>query len=73
MSRLPSSRQIIKVLLRHGFDFVSQKGSHRKYINGSKVVIVPHPKKEIPVGTFRSIVRQSGLTMNDFNKESAES
>ena len=66
MSRLPSSRQIIKVLLQHGFDFVSQKGSHRKYKNGNRVVIVPHPKKEIPIGTFRSIVRQSGLTMNDF-------
>jgi len=30
------------------------------------IVIVPHPKKEIPVGTFSSIVRQSGLTKGDF-------
>jgi predicted RNA binding protein YcfA (HicA-like mRNA interferase family) len=28
--------------------------------------IVPVPKKEIPIGTFRSIVRQSGLKLEDF-------
>jgi len=30
-------------------------------------VIVPHPKKEIPLGTFRSIVKQSGLSKEDFD------
>ena len=66
MSRLPTSQKIIKVLLRHGFTFVSQKGRHRKYKSTDKIVIVPHPRKEIPIGTFRSIVRQSGLTVNNF-------
>ena len=31
-----------------------------------KTVIVPSPRKEIPIGTFRSIVRQSGLSTDDF-------
>jgi predicted RNA binding protein YcfA (HicA-like mRNA interferase family) len=66
MPKLFSSHHIIKVLLNNGFTFISQKGSHRKYKKGSKTVIVPHPKKEIPVGTFRSIVRQSGLDINVF-------
>jgi len=57
----------IKVLLENGFLFVSQKGSHQKYRKGKFVLIVPHPKKEIPVGTFRSIIRQSGLTKDKFN------
>lgn len=38
-----------------------------KNIMASRTVIVPHPKKEIPIGTFRSIVRQSGLTIGDFS------
>ena len=66
MSKLPSSHTILKVLLAHGFDFVSQKGSHRKYRKAGRIVIVPHPKKEIPMGTFRSIIRQSGLNQEDF-------
>ncbi len=66
MSKLPSSHQIIKVLMKQGFRFVSQKGSHQKYKKDIRTVIVPHPKKQIPIGTFRSIVRQSGLDMNIF-------
>jgi len=66
MSKLPSSRSIINTLLRNGFIFVSQKGSHVKYQKANKTVIVPSPRKQIPMGTFRSIVRQSGLSEEDF-------
>jgi len=66
MSRLLSSSQIIKTLLKFGFQLVSQRGSHQKYQKEGFTVIVPSPGKEIPIGTFRSIVRQSGLTVNDF-------
>ena len=70
MPRLHSSIYIIKVLEKHGFIFISQKGSHIKYrkTNDETVttVIVPSPKKEIPIGTFRSIVRQSKLSIEDF-------
>jgi len=66
MSKLLSSDQIIKTLLKFGFYFVSQRGSHQKYQKEGMTVIVPSPRKEIPTGTFRSIVRQSGLSMNDF-------
>jgi len=61
MPKLLSSKEIIKVLKAHGFVFVSQRGSHAKYRKGSATTIVPTPRKEIPLGTFRSIVRQSGL------------
>jgi predicted RNA binding protein YcfA (HicA-like mRNA interferase family) len=66
MSKLLSSAQIISILLKHGFLFVSQRGSHQKYQKEGFTVIVPAPRKEIPIGTFRSIVRQSGLLINDF-------
>ena len=66
MAELYSSRAIVNVLLRHGFIFISQKGSHKKFRKGERTVIVPDPKKEIPLGTFASILRQSGLTKEDF-------
>ena len=66
MSKLPSSRLIIKILEKNGFEFVSQRGSHKKFRKGNRMVIVPDPRKEIPIGTFRSIIRQSGLTLEDF-------
>jgi predicted RNA binding protein YcfA (HicA-like mRNA interferase family) len=66
MPKLHSSRHIIAVLLRHGFVEVSQRGSHKKFRNAERIVIVPDPRKEIPLGTFFSIVRQSGLRREDF-------
>ncbi len=66
MTKLPSSTKVIKVLTRHGFHFKSQKGSHQKYTNGNRIVIIPSPRKEIPIGTLRSISRQSGIDFNEF-------
>ncbi|MEQ1835380.1 MAG: type II toxin-antitoxin system HicA family toxin [Candidatus Nitrotoga sp.] len=66
MAELYSSRAIVNILLRHGFIFISQKGSHKKFRKGERTVIVPDPKKEIPLGTFASILRQSGLSKKDF-------
>jgi len=72
MSKLYSSNQIIKVLRKKGFMFVSQKGSHVKFrkLSGkiSFTVIIPADRKEIPFGTFRSILRQANLTIEDFKK-----
>ncbi len=72
MPRLFSSGQIARVLERHGFALVSARGSHAKFrnvVSGIKhTAIVPLGKKEIPHGTFRSILRQSGLTIEAFEK-----
>lgn len=68
MSRLFSSQEIINVLQQHGFQFISQKGSHKKFKKGNRTVIIPDPKKEVPKGTFNSILRQSGLQKEDFYK-----
>jgi len=49
--------------------FVSQKGLHTKYRNKKLTVIVPRHGKEVPYGTFRSILRQSNLAEGDFKKK----
>ncbi len=70
MPKPHSFREIVSVLLRAGFELVSQKGSHGKFkyekSSAMRIVIVPLAKREIPYGTFRSIVRQSGLSEDEF-------
>ncbi len=69
MPKLYSSAAIVKVLLKNGFIFISQKGSHakfRKVGNPVLTVIVPMAKREIPFGTFRSILRQAHLSEENF-------
>jgi len=71
MPKLYSSAEILKVLHRNGFVFISQKGSHIKYRksgNPTLTVIIPADRKQIPTGTFNSILTQSGLTKDDFEK-----
>lgn len=69
--RLHSSADVISTLEAEGFVFVSQRGSHVKYRKtGSPTltVIVPAGRKQIPRGTFRSIVRQSRLSETAFEQ-----
>lgn len=70
MPRLFSSVRVVLVLERNRFVCISQKGSHVKYrkVGDDSVltVIVPANRKEIPYGTFRSIMRQSQLRLEDF-------
>ena len=70
--RLPSlsSRQIIDVLRRAGFEDAPRrgKGSHRALIKRGdppRLVIIPD-RKDIPIGTLRAIIRQAGLTPEEF-------
>jgi predicted RNA binding protein YcfA (HicA-like mRNA interferase family) len=60
------SRSIIKILKQNGWHQVATSGSHTQFrhpkIKGR--VTVPHPKKDIPIGTLKSIERQSGIKFN---------
>jgi predicted RNA binding protein YcfA (HicA-like mRNA interferase family) len=72
MPKLYSSSYIIKVLQKRGFVYISQKGSHvklRKTASPTLTVIVPAGRKEIPFGTFKSILRQANLTEDDFGQK----
>ncbi|MFA5948120.1 MAG: type II toxin-antitoxin system HicA family toxin [Candidatus Gracilibacteria bacterium] len=69
MPKFYSSKQIIKVLEKKDFIFISQKGSHVKYRkigNPTLTVIIPSDRKEIPIGTFKSILRQAHLSEEAF-------
>lgn len=60
-----SGADVIKALVVAGFVEVSQRGSHRKLRNGEATVIEPM-HKELASGTLRSIIRQSGMSVEEF-------
>jgi predicted RNA binding protein YcfA (HicA-like mRNA interferase family) len=56
---------IISELMKDGWYEVARKGSHVQFKHATKAgrVTIPHPKKDIPVGTLKSIEKQSGLKL----------
>jgi predicted RNA binding protein YcfA (HicA-like mRNA interferase family) len=60
-----NSATVIAALRRDGWFQVAQKGSHVQFKHATKSgrVTVPHPKREIPPGTLKSIEKQSGLKL----------
>ena len=71
MSGLPrvSGRECMKALLNAGFVFKRQEGSHmilRRTNPFSQVVVPDH--KELDRGTLRAIIRQAGISVDDFVK-----
>jgi predicted RNA binding protein YcfA (HicA-like mRNA interferase family) len=62
-------RDIVERLRKHGFVFDRQaKGSHEIWFNSvtRRRTTVPHHRGDLPVGTLRAIIRQTGLSVADF-------
>ncbi len=57
---LRDSRDIIRRLEKDGFALAAVRGSHHRYRHeDGRAVSVPHPRRDIPVGTVASIYRQA--------------
>jgi predicted RNA binding protein YcfA (HicA-like mRNA interferase family) len=59
------SRDVLRALKSDGWEEVAQKGSHVQFKHPSKPgrVTVPHPKRDLPVGTLKSIEKQAGINL----------
>ncbi|MBX3576445.1 MAG: type II toxin-antitoxin system HicA family toxin [Rhizobiaceae bacterium] len=57
------SRKLIKALERDGWQHVGTTGSHHHFKHPLKSgkITVPHPRRDMPLGTVRQIYRQAGL------------
>jgi len=69
MTKLPriSGRECMKVLAQRGYYLRRQEGSHmilRRDHPLSQVVVPDH--KELDRGTLRAIIRQAGLSVDEF-------
>jgi predicted RNA binding protein YcfA (HicA-like mRNA interferase family) len=64
---LPAEK-VIKVLTKIGFELRRQRGSHviLKNDEGIVVVVPVHPGEEIGRGLLMKIIRQAGLTKDEF-------
>jgi len=60
-----NSRAVIKMIKKDGWYKVDQDGSHVQFRHPvrKRRVTVPHPEKDIPVGTIKSIEYQSGIKL----------
>ncbi len=59
-------KDVIRILEKAGFRLISQKGSHRKYVRESIVLVVPYHTKDFRIGTLHHIIKQSGLSVESF-------
>ena len=69
--RLPAltPRKVIAALKRAGFFVHHTTGSHRALRHRDNLqlrVTVPYHNKDLKTGTLRSIVRQAGMTVQEF-------
>ena len=60
-----SSRELIKMLEADGWTLARVAGSHHVFKHNVKkgTVTVPHPRKDIPIKTVKSILSQAGLSL----------
>ncbi len=55
-----------KILLKIGFVFHRQKGSHKIYVKDDYLVVVPMHNKDLKKGTLLSIIKATGLSVEEF-------
>ena len=60
-----TSREIFKRLELDGWFEVAQAGSHKQFKHATKPgrVTVPFPRKDVPLGTLRSIEKQARIKL----------
>lgn len=60
--------EVVRALRRHGFFFVDQRGSHQKWRHpdGRQAIVAQHGSKPIPIGTLKSIIKGSGVDVDNF-------
>ena len=58
---LTDSRKIIQRLKKDGWTLHRVSGSHHQFVHPDRpgIVTVPHPRKDLPKGTVRSIYKQA--------------
>jgi len=67
-------QKLIKILEKTGFKIIRQKGSHVIMINdkGTRIVIPVHPGKDVKPGLIRAIIKEAGLSREEFLKNLKE-
>ncbi len=61
-------QEIIRVLEHLGWQVTRQRGSHVNLTREGRpgLITVPTSGREVPIGTFKNILRQAGLRQREF-------
>jgi len=69
MSNIPSltSKDIVRLLKQKGFVLDRSRGSHQIWLHpdSRKRAVVPMHTRDIPTGTFYSILKQAGIDKSE--------
>jgi predicted RNA binding protein YcfA (HicA-like mRNA interferase family) len=71
-SPVVSGKDMIRYLSKRGFEIVGRKGSHvrmKKLAEPRNLIVIIPDHKELAQGTLRSILRQAGITFEEFVRE----
>jgi predicted RNA binding protein YcfA (HicA-like mRNA interferase family) len=69
MASLPvlSGREVVRTFAQDGWQTARQRGSHIILIKSGSIVTLSVPDhREVAKGTLRSLIRSSGLTVDEF-------
>jgi predicted RNA binding protein YcfA (HicA-like mRNA interferase family) len=59
------TKEVIKILQKHGFEIKRQSGTHIIMSKGEVTLPVPIHRETMPIGTLKSIVKQSGINFRE--------
>lgn len=62
--RRMNSHDVETILKHHGFELISQQGSHRKWRHNDKhlqVIVPEHKGRDLPLGTLRNILSNAEI------------
>ena len=60
-------KEIVAILLPHGFELTRTKGSHQIFVNRTtgKRTVIPMHGKDLKKGTLHGILKQAGIDLNE--------
>jgi len=61
--------ELVRALKKAGFEEQRQRGSHlhlRRNSDNARVTVPMHPGRSVPAGTLHAILRDAGLTADEF-------
>ena len=59
--KVVSTKKVVKVLRKNGWQLIRQRGSHMIYGKNGIVCPIPNHKGDIPKGTLANITRITGI------------
>lgn len=67
--RRMTAQEVERLLKAHGFELISQKGSHRKWRHSTKrlqVIVPEHRGRTLPIGTLRAILKGAEIPESEW-------